>query len=395
LLVGWLVMALRPRGPYPVLCFHGEQGSGKSTGARITRAVIDPHTVPLRSEPKEARDLMIAAKNALCIALDNLSSLPTWLSDALCRLATGGGFGTRELYSNEDEQLFDAMRPVILTGIEAVTTRPDLLDRAILLELPSIPKEGRKTEEELYAAVALALPGILGALLDAVACALKNMPTVQLPSLPRMADFAKWVTAAEPALGWAPGTFLAAYHESQDEANDVALEAYPIVEPLRRLLADGARWEGKASELLAALGELAGDKATRAEDWPKKANTLSGQLKRLAPILRKIGLNVTFGSAGRGRAKGRRITIEVDKAGDSSSPSSPSSPAHEMQRSGDDPPLVGDDPPLVGDDPFPVGDDLVHPGTALKSSRGDDGDDGDDLSPASSVSPTSREVFEL
>jgi hypothetical protein len=385
--VGWVVMAFRPRGPYPVLGFHGEQGSGKSTAARITRSLIDPHSVPLRSEPKEPRDLMIAAKNSWCIALDNISHLSVWLSDALCRLATGGGFGTRELYTNDEEQLFDSMRPVILTGIEAVATRPDLLDRSVLLELASISQEGRKSEEELYAAVEPILPGILGALLDAVACALKNMPTVKLPALPRMADFAKWVTAAEPALGWKPGTFLAAYNASQEETNQVALDAYPIVEPLRQLIARQARWEGTSSELLAKLGELAGDKATKAEDWPKRANVLSGQLKRLAPNLRKIGLNVTFGSAGRGKAKSRRITIEADRAGDSSSPSSPSSPSPEKQGSGDDPCPSGDDPCPSGDDPFPASE-------ALKNAPGDGGDAGDDLSPASE-SRTDREILEI
>src|SRR5438034_11429068 len=136
-------MAFRPRGPYPVLGFHGEQGSGKSTRARIVRSLIDPHSVPLRCEPKEARDLMIAATNAWCIALDNLSYLPAWLSDALCRLATGGGFGTRELYSDADEVLFEAQRPVILNGIEELATRGDLLDRAIILYTPQIAEIGR------------------------------------------------------------------------------------------------------------------------------------------------------------------------------------------------------------------------------------------------------------
>jgi 5S rRNA maturation endonuclease (ribonuclease M5) len=388
LLVGYLVMALRPRGPYPVFGFHGEQGSGKSTAARLVRSLIDPHSVPLRSEPKEPRDLMIAANNAWLIALDNLSYLPAWLSDAFCRLATGGGFGTRELYTNDEEQLFDSMRPVILTGIEAVATRPDLLDRSILLELPSISEEDRKTEEELYAAVEPVRPGILGALLDAVACALKNLPTIKLPSLPRMADFAKWVTAAEPALGWGPGTFLASYHASQDEANEVALDAYPIVDPLRQLMADREQWEGKPTELLARLGELAGERATKAEDWPKRANSLSGQLKRLAPNLRKIGLHVTFGSAGRGKAKGRRIVVEAVRAGDSSSPPSPPSPTPEV-RGG------GDDPCPDGDDPCPDGDDPGHARKSQKNGTGDGGDDGDDLSPASSGCRTNREVFEL
>jgi hypothetical protein len=384
LLVGCLIMAFRARGPYPVLGFHGEQGSGKSTRARIIRSVIDPNTVPLRCEPKEPRDLMIAANNGWCLALDNLSYLPVWLSDALCRLATGGGFGTRELYTNDEEQLFDSMRPVILNGIEAVATRPDLLDRSVLLEFPEIPEEERKTEEELYAALEPDRPGILGAILDAVACALKNFPSVKLSSLPRLADFAKWVTAAEPSLGWTPGTFLTAFRQGQAEANDVALDAYPIVDALRQLMADRAQWDGKPSELLAKLGELVGDKATRAEDWPKRANTLSGQLKRLAPNLRKIGLSVTFGSAGRGKTKGRRIVIETDNAGERSSPSSPSSPSPENQRS-------GDDRTAPGDDPLPNGDDPHRAGKYQKKGAGDDGDDGDDLSPAFSE----REVFEL
>jgi hypothetical protein len=244
--------------------FHGEQGSGKSTRARIVRSIIDPHSVPLRSEPKEPRDLMIAANNSWCIALDNVSHLPIWLSDALCRLATGGGFGTRELYTNDEEQLFDAMRPVILTGIEAVATRPDLLDRSMLFDLCPIPENERKTEEELFAAWEKVKADVLGALLDAVVCALKNFSSIRLPSLPRMADFAKWVTAAEPALGWSPGTFLADYSQSQSEANDVALDAYPIVDPLRRFMADQDLWEGKPSELLAELGQI-DQKAAKSE----------------------------------------------------------------------------------------------------------------------------------
>jgi hypothetical protein len=331
---------------------------------------------------------MIAAKNAWVIALDNLSFLPAWLSDASCRLATGGGFGTRELYTNDEEQLFDSMRPVILTGITAVASRPDLLDRSILLELPSIPKEIRKTEEELYSAVELVLPGILGALLDAVARALNNLPTVKLPSLPRMADFAKWVTAAEPALGWAPGTFLSAYQESQDEANDVALDAYAIIEPLRHLMEAQKQWEGKPSDLLARLGELAGEKVTRAKDWPKGANTLSGHLKRLAPNLRKVGIDVTFGSSGRGKAKGRRITIERDEGRGSPSPPSPPSPPTDKQARWDGPYPNGDDASRSGDDPD-------HARKPQERNTGDGGDEGDVLFPTSSESCPAREVFEL
>jgi hypothetical protein len=99
LLLAWLVAAFRPHGPYPVLVLHGEQGSAKSTVARVLRALVDPGTASLRSEPRDARDLIISATNGWCVALDNLSHLPVWLSDAICSLATGGGFGTRELFT--------------------------------------------------------------------------------------------------------------------------------------------------------------------------------------------------------------------------------------------------------------------------------------------------------
>jgi hypothetical protein len=150
LLVSWLLAALRPTGPYPILVLHGEQGSAKSTTARLLRGLVDPSTAPLRAEPREARDLMIAATNSWTIALDNLSHLQPWLSDNLCRLATGGGFATRELYADGEEVIFDAQRPVIVTGIEELATRGDLLDRAMLVYLPAIAEDARKPEAEVW-----------------------------------------------------------------------------------------------------------------------------------------------------------------------------------------------------------------------------------------------------
>src|SRR5258708_6416287 len=112
---------------------------------------------------------MIAARNAWLVAYDNLSYLPQWLSDALCRLSTRGGFGTRKLYTDDEEELFTAQRPTLLTSIEDVVTAGDALDRAVAFPLEQVPEERRRTEEELDAEFDSALPCILGALLDAVA----------------------------------------------------------------------------------------------------------------------------------------------------------------------------------------------------------------------------------
>jgi len=149
LLLAWLVQALRPRGPYPILILQGEQGSVKSTVERILRSLVDPSTAPLRTAPRNEHDLYIAATNSWILALDNISQLPPWLSDALCRLSTGGGFSTRKLYEGREEELFDATRPIVLNGIADVATRSDLLDRAIILTLPPLKEEDRRSECEL------------------------------------------------------------------------------------------------------------------------------------------------------------------------------------------------------------------------------------------------------
>jgi hypothetical protein len=207
LAVAWALACLRNRGPYPVLALSGEQGSAKSTFSAILWALIDPNTAPLRALPREDRDLFIAARNGHVLAFDNVSGLPAWISDTLCRLATGGGFPVHQLYTDQDEVLFDASRPVILNGIEDIVTRPDLADRAVFLTLEPIPEERRRPEAELWAAFETERPRILGVLLDAMVQGLKGLPETRLLKLPRMADFALWATACETAL-WPAGTFL-------------------------------------------------------------------------------------------------------------------------------------------------------------------------------------------
>jgi hypothetical protein len=319
LLLAWLVQALRPRGPYPILCFQGEQGSAKSTTARVVRSLVDPNGAPLRSEPREARDLMIMATNAWTVSFDNLSHLPPWLSDALCRLATGGGFSIRELYSNDEEQIFDAMRPVILTSIEDLATRGDLLERSLLLNLPTIPESRRRTEEDHWRAFEEARPRILGALLDVVSAAMRNLPSVRLDGLPRMADFAKWVAAAESALGWERGAFLQAYRGNVKAANDLALEDSPVVAPLRQLIEHGP-WPpgaegGTCAALLEALTRQAGAKASGAKGWPRSPRGLSSQLRRLAPNLRRAGVEIAFGRRPGGNRE-RWLSVRAAQTGE-------------------------------------------------------------------------------
>ncbi|MGI9569286.1 MAG: hypothetical protein ACR2PH_06005, partial [Desulfobulbia bacterium] len=232
LIVCWMLAVLRDRGPYPVIVLSGEQGSAKSTFSAILRAMVDPNTAPLRALPRENRDLFIAANNGHVLAFDNVSGLSHWISDTLCRLATGGGFAVRQLYTDQDEVLFDATRPIILNGIEDFVTRPDLADRALILNLESIPEERRRPEAQLWADFEAERPRILGALLDAVVHGLQMLPYTMLEQLPRMADFALWGMACETAL-WPTGTFLAAYSGNRDEAIEIVIETDPTASAIR------------------------------------------------------------------------------------------------------------------------------------------------------------------
>jgi len=315
LVVAWALAVLRNKGPYPALVLSGEQGSAKSTFSAILRALLDPNTAPLRALPREDRDLFIAASNGHVLAFDNVSGLPAWISDTLCRLATGGGFAVRQLYTDQDEVLFDAARPVILNGIEDIVTRPDLADRAVFLTLEPIPEKRRRPEQELWAAFEAERPRLLGVLLDAVVEGLKRLPDTHLPKLPRMADFALWASACETAL-WPSGTFWSAYCGNRDEAVDGVIDADPVAAAVRAVMTERTEWTGTASDLLGALAEMAGERVAKSKTWPDSPRALSGRLRRAATFLRKIGIDIGFEREGRARTR----TIRITTAGKPASP---------------------------------------------------------------------------
>jgi hypothetical protein len=295
LLLAVLASWVRPRGPYPILEVTGEAGSAKTTLARFARELIDPQKTGLRSSPRDERDLMIAAKNSWVLGFDNLSGLSPVASDLLCRIATGGGYSTRRLYSDSEETIFDVERPIIVNGIDEVIGRSDLIDRAVALHLPTIPTDKRRTREELEAAFLEARPRMLGLLLDGVSCALRRLQEVHLERLPRMADFAKWATAAEPGLGLPTGSVIRALNNNRRAADERMVAASPIVGPLEALLANGP-WSGNAQTLLVELQTRAGDST---EGLPRNARLLSIQLRRIMPNLRSRGYKIEFIPHGR------------------------------------------------------------------------------------------------
>lgn len=295
LVVAWLMAALRPTGPYPILLVNGEQGSCKSTMCRLLRTLIDPNSVALRDSPKNEQTLMIWAKNSHVIALDNLSVVTKDLSNAMCRLATGGGHSERTNYSDDAETLFFAVRPQILNGIGDIATRSDFLDRSLSICLPTVPKSKRRSEKELNEQFAKAQPSIFGALLTAAARGLGALPEVERRDLdlPRLADFSLWMIAVESGLGWEEGTFMRAMSRNEDGSHELALADAPVADAIRKLVERG-RYEGGWTDLLTVLGGVVDEVSKRRKEWPTDSRTLSTKVRELAPNLRSLGIEVEF-----------------------------------------------------------------------------------------------------
>ncbi len=292
LLVSVLLSHLSPTASYPVVILEGPQGTAKSTTERMIRSIIDPSSPPLMGEPRSEQDLVIAARNSWVLALNNLSQIKQWLSNALCRLATGGGFRTRQLYTNDGEMIFDVRRPILLNGIGAVANQSDLLDRAILLAQPPIADNRRKTEEDIWREFDRVQPSVLGALLDVLVVVQREVAKIDETNLTRMADFHRRSIAAAKPIGWTPGDFRRAYNDNRKAADRNALEASPIAEVLIQFMNDKQHWEGTSAELLTKLNSLL-DLTDRPPRWPRTAEGLSSELTRITPNLKAEGVEAT------------------------------------------------------------------------------------------------------
>lgn len=290
MLLTWILDAYRPDTPFPILELSGEQGSAKSSTQRRLRDLIDPNKVALRGRPKSVDDIYVGAYNNWIVSFENLSHLTPEQQDVCCTLSTGGGYAARQLYTNGDEHVMETKRPVMINGINAVATQPDLIERVISIEAPTIPSDQRRDEQTLEAAWQADYPAVFATILDLFAKALALLPEIKLNKKQRMADYQLLGEAVARALGHAEGVFSTAYSESAGEGIDRSLETYGVSSAIEGLMAGRRKpWEGNVMTLLSELGQQDGlDRS----NWPKSPRGLSGQIKRIAPGLRQRGITV-------------------------------------------------------------------------------------------------------
>ena len=286
MVLAWMLECLRTDTPHVVLELVGEQGSAKSSTQRALRRLIDPNQADLRAAPKSVEDVWIAARNSHMVSLENLSHLHPQYQDALCVLATGGGYSARTLYTNAEETIIELRKPIMLNGISVIVTAQDLLDRCLHIDLPTI--QNREMAGDMEERFEAAQPALLGAFLDLFVSVLATLPSVSIApeNRPRMADFAALGEAVFRVHGEPAGAFLSRYNAMRKDGVLRTIDASPVGAALVDYLAAVAGgFNGTLSELLDRLDRY----RPHGEAWPRSAKGLGDALRRLAPALRLIG----------------------------------------------------------------------------------------------------------
>jgi hypothetical protein len=307
LLLGWLVASLLPWVPHPVLFLNGLQGSGKSTVGRMIAGLVDPKPAPLVPPPANEREWALHASAAWVLAVDNISKVDPWWSDALCRAATGGGHVHRKLFTNEELTVLVFQRPIILTSIDAGAFRGDLADRLLCIELPEIREKDRQYAGELEDAFKEMHPSLLGALLTLTTEVLKALPGIALSSKSRMADFERVLAALDQVAGT---NSRQRFREMREEMAISVIESDPLGNAIVSFAEREDSWSGTFKDLLSFLPRPPG--SWKADEWPTSPRGLSAQVRRLAPALHSAGVDVQLPSAfsrGKTRKRERLLTI--------------------------------------------------------------------------------------
>jgi hypothetical protein len=293
--LGFLLASLWPEGPYPILNLYGPPESGKGYHSRFIRMLVDPVKAPLQGIPHHEQELLLEASRERLLVLDNVSKLPAWGSNTLCRISTGTAYRKKKLYTDVQVLTLNVCNPILVNSVDQVLTAPDLVSRSMFIDLPPMPDVGRRDENEMLLEVAKAAPGILWALFKIV-CESEHRPPV-VKSQSRITPTFRLMTTAERLLGLDGGTFERAYNRNRSIGHDIVLSEYAYLSALRDMVNEGEGvWVGSAKDLMGRITTKV-KASLRGDNWPTSATELTKQLRGMAPSLTDIGLTVSFNSA--------------------------------------------------------------------------------------------------
>lgn len=300
LLMVFLVSCFIPDFPHPILIVFGSHGGGKSTLSKLLRSTNDPSVIDVIRMPDNHKELIQTLSHHHFLFFDNVSYISESASDDLCGAITGSAFSKRELYTDDDDIIYNLMNCIGINGINLVATRPDLLDRSMLIELERVDEENKKSEEDIYAAFQADLPSILGGVFDVIVKAINIKPGITADRLPRMVDFALWGCAIAEALGYTKEDFLTAYDINIVRQTEMLLNDNVVATAIVTFMDGKDDWRGTPTQLLNQLDSHASLTGidTWEKYWPKGANALSRKLNELSTPLKKMGYSVVISTTG-------------------------------------------------------------------------------------------------
>jgi len=288
-------------GTYPVIVTTGREGSAKSTFMKIIKRLVDPGSPQTRTPTNDLKDLFIGANNALVYSLDNVSFFNQEMSDALCSLATGGGYARKMNYTDDEETIFDIRRAILLNGI-SFNIAPDLLSRSILIELR--PPAVYRTETEIWETVERINASVLGGLLTMISAAMRHEQIVkdeknqseQDDIQTRLADFKIFSIAFERGQGWPEGMIISSLLAAQKDMLEEKASEDPSIQVIVNIVQEKRVWAGSASQLFNEINSRSCDFNAR----PKSAVKLGLLLKRSYKVLESQGIHITQKRVGGG-----------------------------------------------------------------------------------------------
>jgi hypothetical protein len=283
LLAAYMAASFLEEIPHPIAAFSGESGTAKSTNSKMVSQILDPSTVPLRKAPKDAESWITAASGSWVVTIDNVSTIPEWFSDALCRASTGDGDVKRQLYTDAGLSVFSFRRCVILTGIDLSGLKGDLTERLLRVELDRITK--RRTEADVWGEWDAARATILGGLFDLVSQVLRVLPSIHLENPARLADFHRVIAAVDEVTGVRG---MDRYAEKFAAMSEDSLNADPFIAALRKMVV--MPFTGTSSQLKALCTPAQSWQVPKG--WPASTAAVTKAVRSNAPALRAAGWTV-------------------------------------------------------------------------------------------------------
>jgi hypothetical protein len=251
---------------------------------------------------------------------DNISNIPEWVSDILCRAVTGSGFSKRMLFSDDDDIIYNFKRCIGFNGINLAATKADLLDRGLIIQLSKISKDKRRENKDIWTEFEKIRPQLLGYIFDILVKVLATISSVKLTELARMADFARVCETISRCMRNDPNTFIKAYDRNIQLQTEQILESNIIAPVIVKFMDDKQEWIGSATELLAKMETLAATMKvnTTSRAWPKGPQILIRRLNEVKATLEEVNIFITRGLDTKSKIK----TVEIRKIPLPSLPSS-------------------------------------------------------------------------